>query len=191
LVRDRKSFQRITDNFSTPARLAPDMAFALGPLALPAPARQPLVWLARTDREAVGGGADRPVEATDWTVAADPPLERLRRVTYHLTYLAGASPLFAYLLSRQAPPTYERLSTVRLRWGSELLSAGEVVVCDRLHAHLLCVLLGVPHVVYPDRYGKVRDLYETWTNESPIAKWASDVDAAFKLAAVLLHHTDA
>ena len=60
----------------------------------------------------------------------------------------------------------------RLAHGYALLAAGRTVVTDRLHGHLLCVLLGIPHVVLDNRYGKNRALFEAWTHDVPFARWA-------------------
>ena len=69
--------------------------------------------------------------------------------------------------------------------GLRALSRGRVAVSDRLHGHILCELLGIPHVMYPDRYGKVRAFHETWTAGSELARWADDPSEALAAASVL------
>ena len=54
LVRDRRSLAFAVNEFRTPARLCPDMAFALGALERPCRPRADLVWLCRTDKESMG-----------------------------------------------------------------------------------------------------------------------------------------
>jgi pyruvyl transferase EpsO len=44
-----------------------------------------------------------------------------------------------------------------------LLSAGRVVVTDRLHAHLLSLLLAIPHAVLDNTYGKLGRFLDAWT----------------------------
>ncbi len=39
------------------------------------------------------------------------------------------------------------------------------VITNRLHGHILCVLLGIPHVFLPNSYGKNQLWYETWTSQ--------------------------
>jgi pyruvyl transferase EpsO len=61
------------------------------------------------------------------------------------------------------------------------------VVTDRLHAHLLCLLLGLPHVVLNDRHGKVRGYWETWRHDRwwPAARLAPTPDQAIQQARLL------
>jgi pyruvyl transferase EpsO len=58
--------------------------------------------------------------------------------------------------------------------GLRLLSAGHVVVTERLHGHVLCLLAGIPHVVLDNSYGKVRAFVEAWTAGHPLVRWADD-----------------
>ena len=70
--------------------------------------------------------------------------------------------------------------------GCSLMASARVVVTDRLHAHILCVLLGVPHVLLDNSYGKVRGFYEAWTSECSFARWADSADEALIEARALL-----
>ena len=45
---------------------------------------------------------------------------------------------------------------------------------DRLHAHILSLLCGVPHVLRDNATGKLRGCYEQWTGESPLAHWSDE-----------------
>ncbi|XGV98165.1 MAG: polysaccharide pyruvyl transferase family protein [Leptolyngbya sp. BL-A-14] len=45
-----------------------------------------------------------------------------------------------------------------------------LVITTRLHGHILCVLMGIPHVVIPNSYHKIRSFYETWTYRVPFCK---------------------
>jgi exopolysaccharide biosynthesis predicted pyruvyltransferase EpsI len=69
--------------------------------------------------------------------------------------------------------------------GLRALSRGRVAVSDRLHGHVLCELLGIPHVMFPDRYGKVHSFHETWTARSALATWADGPGAASAAATAL------
>ncbi|MCA1835886.1 MAG: polysaccharide pyruvyl transferase family protein, partial [Actinobacteria bacterium] len=64
------------------------------------------------------------------------------------------------------------LATLQLRRGCRLLASGRVVVTDRLHGHLLSLLLGLPHVILGDRYGKTASTLATWTGDWPAMRWA-------------------
>jgi exopolysaccharide biosynthesis predicted pyruvyltransferase EpsI len=74
------------------------------------------------------------------------------------------------------------VSREHLRRGIELLSSAAVVVTDRLHAHVLSLLLGIPHVVTDNVSGKIRSFYETWTSESELVTWADSLEQGLQIA---------
>lgn len=57
----------------------------------------------------------------------------------------------------------QKLAEWRLARGFAMRSRGEVVLTDRRHAHVLSVLLDIPHVLLDNSYGKVRGFAEQWT----------------------------
>ena len=60
-----------------------------------------------------------------------------------------------------------------LRAANMLLSRGRIVVTDRLHAHVMCVLLGIPHVLLDNSYGKVSSVYRSYTHRFETVHFAS------------------
>jgi exopolysaccharide biosynthesis predicted pyruvyltransferase EpsI len=187
LCRDRASLELARAEFDLPSAACPDMSFALGPLER-APATTDVLWLGRTDAEAGDGVAELSapgVEAYDWH---DPPhfswkLRRrlvweasLKNADYPRALAATVAPLWR---------AYHHLGRRRMERGLRALSRGRVAVSDRLHGHILCELLGIPHIIFPDRYGKVRGFYETWTARSVLASWADGPHEALAAAAVL------
>ena len=82
--------------------------------------------------------------------------------------------------------TYDPLARERLLRGCGLLSRGRVVITDRLHGHVLCLLLGIPHVLLENNYGKVRWFSETWTRDCSLACWADSPPEALALAEAML-----
>ena len=145
VARDRVSFDLASAGLRCRALLAPDSALALGAMTRPATASQDVVWLARTDKESsslpVPGGA-HPV---DWMRDDDTILIRLERWLRK----RGIGLRFRNRLRR-------RLASERVTRGCVTLSQGRIVVADRLHAHILCLMMGIPHVVVDNNYGKVR-----------------------------------
>jgi pyruvyl transferase EpsO len=67
------------------------------------------------------------------------------------------------------------------------LSAGRVVVTDRLHGHILSLLLGIPHVVLDNSYGKLHQFVAAWTESSPLVHTAQTPDEAANIATTLLN----
>jgi pyruvyl transferase EpsO len=59
---------------------------------------------------------------------------------------------------------------------------GRVVITDRLHAHILCLLMQIPHVLLNNAVGKTWTFYETWTRDSPLCHLALDAKRAWNLA---------
>lgn len=180
LARDRNSLAILAGPMGLDAALCPDSALAIDI----ARRREPVVnvlCLKRTDRESDSAerieGPD--VEVVDWL--EDAPwwgltlirqLERIR-VNYprRLAFIGDAISL-----------AYNSLASRRLERGLGLLSRGRVVVTDRLHAHLLCLLCGIPHVLVDNNYGKLSAFHEAWTAASPLTWWADDFRHAVALA---------
>ena len=187
LARDQATLAQMERSFDAPATLCPDMAFALGMLPR-TPAVAPVVWLARMDKESrvVHGSTPPGVERRDW-LTDDPSLADGAR--HLLRRFMGHWPRLGPLLHEPLAATYPAVAAERVERGRRILSRGRVVVSDRLHAHVLCLLLGVPHMVLDNTYGKVRALYDTWTHDSPLATWceheAEALERALALAATL------
>jgi exopolysaccharide biosynthesis predicted pyruvyltransferase EpsI len=63
-----------------------------------------------------------------------------------------------------------------------ILSLGHVVITDRLHGHLLCLMLRVPHVLLNDDSGKNWTFHEKWTKATALCRLARDPSEAWSLA---------
>ena len=77
---------------------------------------------------------------------------------------------------------YDRYAAWNVKRGTEMLSRGRVVITDRLHGHILCVLMSIPHVVLNDRYGKIRDFWDAWSHGAPGAHFAAEPEEARTIA---------
>ena len=149
-VRDRPSAAIAADLLGCHATIAPDSAFALG-RQIREPAAVPLLGLLRTDAERRDHAAAVPANAeiVDW-LQDGPGLP------------AGTT-----------PSARERQARHRVARGLRLLSRGEHVVTDRLHGHILALLLGIPHRVLDNDYGKVGAYVAAWTAASPLVQVAA------------------
>ena len=184
LARDQRSLEIAGQAFTSSVALCPDTAFCLGPLARPAAARQPVLALARTDIEAVAdtrrGGAPG-IATVDW-------LEDEWSVFPHLPRpILGALLLYPRrlrALRRTLGAVYRGLARRRVERGCRLLSRGKVVVTDRLHGHILCMLLGIPHFLVDNSYGKLSGFHRTWTPSSKLAGWCASWPEALARASV-------
>jgi len=156
LVRDGRSLELARDALKCPARSCPDAAFGLGPLVPGGPATAEVVALARTDKEMPGGGPPTGIPVFDWLEDDRTPLLRLERTLRSL----GTG---LWLRQRLRVAVAEQ----RVRRGCAALGRGRVVMTDRLHGHILCLLMGIPHVAVDNNYGKLRSFVEAWTAEAP------------------------
>jgi len=176
LVRDVRSLDYAQSRFDCEVRLCPDAALYLGRLQR-APARADILALLRTDHERVADAAAPPsgTICTDWLNegAAERNLMRARvKIDSLLSSTAQAKRLRRYRM----------LAAWRLRRGLATLSQGRVVVTDRLHAHILSLLLDIPQVVLDNNYGKVSGFAAQWTRRYGGFHRASSRAEAFALA---------
>ena len=186
LVRDQLSLEVVRREFRARTALCPDMAFYLGGIDREWRPDVDILWLRRDDRESAGGGdVDVPsdVLVCDWLDQRVPTLRRIRTV---LRPLAAREPRSLSLMNRALAAAYDHQARQRLREGCRLLSRGRVVITDRLHAHILCLLLGIPHVLLDNSYGKVRRVHEAWTADAPQVRWAASPAEAVATARSLL-----
>ncbi len=185
LVRDNPSLAIARESFRARSLLCPDAGFALGSLPRPAAPAYPVVWLARGDKEAPALPREEipaGVVRSDWLSDDTTPVLfyslRLASLLRHRPTLRG--PLQGVLSA-----SYEAVARQRVRRGSRLLGSGRVVVTNRLHGHILSMLLGIRHVVLDNSYGKVSGFYQAWTHTSPLTEWAATEAEALARAAAL------
>lgn len=164
--------------------LCPDMAFGLGPLRCPGPV-QDVVRLLRQDHESSlererldpqRPSVDWLGDAPDRSIAAEATLRDLGRRR------RGLRPLTNRLRERLHPG----MAVARLRRGVEVLARGRVVITDRLHGHILCVLMGLPHAVLEDRNGKIAGFARQWTEDLPTVRLCTTRPEAEEAARELL-----
>ncbi|KAL7069175.1 hypothetical protein ACR3K2_04320 [Cryptosporidium serpentis] len=65
--------------------------------------------------------------------------------------------------------------------GMAFLSRAQMVITNRLHGHILMILLGIPHIIMGDSFGKLAHFRDTWTSNCPLSIWHDDFsDALYK-----------
>ena len=172
-VRDHESLAlatRMTPN----ARLAPDMAHHLWPVGnsddlSPKPAR--VLHLLRRDAEAAGNTGKSSVLAFDWDDLVGPGwrffLSQIveRAVTQsHLRLGLGA--LFGSWVVKAWIWQARRFVTQ----ATNVFAQHEKVESDRLHAHILSMLMSKPNRILDNSYGKNSRYISTWTKPSPFVE---------------------
>ncbi|ANQ86415.1 polysaccharide polymerase [Azoarcus olearius] len=179
LVRDIVSLEVARKIRPGSAHLCPDMALYLAEYPRPAAPQHAVVALLRTDHERKSDeGAlskDRDVRVEDWRTE---PASLITTIDRTLATLHGRYPRKCPAFQPLHRPIFNRLATDRVRRGSRLLASGRVVITDRLHAHILCCLMGIPHVVLDNSYGKISNLRTTWNTGSHLCRNATDLSEA-------------
>jgi exopolysaccharide biosynthesis predicted pyruvyltransferase EpsI len=180
-VRDRKSYEIATNSFTCPVHLCPDLAFFLGPLRRPWRPAHNRVFLLRRDKEMASSVS--PYRALpgnfvmfDWIKE---PLFTCRRIKLKVA-LNSLRFRDAGQFSTAAlrPIYYRQLAEERLLRGLKLLASGKIVVTDRLHGHILCLLLGIPHFALDNSYGKISGFIDTWTAKCDLVRLPSSLREA-------------
>jgi pyruvyl transferase EpsO len=167
------------------------MAFALRSLRRE-PAKIDCLWLRRTDQESEL--LDRNLEGflealkletslrrhktVDWLLPRREPWLRMHDKWDRILSKSPTVVQRASLLSRSY--IYGNMARRRVKRGAKLLSTARYVVTDRLHGHILCVLLGIPHVCVDNAYGKIGSFFETWSESCPQAAYAESIETAVK-----------
>jgi len=80
----------------------------------------------------------------------------------------------------------EDLGYARFYSGLEFVSRGRVVVTNRLHGHIFCLLSDIPHVIMDSIYGKVFNAHEAWTKNASFVEVAATATEAVEKALALL-----
>ena len=188
LLRDERSLERARDAFTGDSRLCPDLAFELGPFARLGSPDVARLWLARTDTERTADrlvpGEEQDDLVADWLadahLAERPRARALKRraeakARHRIREPFAAFPLLQVRLC-------DAVAEARVRYGRRLLSRGKVVITDRLHAHIFCVLGDIPHVLVDTGYGKLATFHAAWTSGLSFVRVANGSAAAVEAA---------
>lgn len=158
LVRDEESKQFAEKNFDCRVILCPDMALCIGVLKK-APPQLPVLAMLREDREKAGSHdltayPDLPVE--DWITEPWLPV-RLAKAMGIAGALGTLDPM------RMRLGRFSAAARQRFGRGIRQISRANVIVTDRLHVHILSLLLGRPHAVLDNSYGKIARFMAAFT----------------------------
>lgn len=174
MVRDLPSKEFAQQNFDCAVTLAPDAAHCMGTLTSGRQAQGPVLSLLRDDKEGVFPGLDTQM-AAHGKVADWPRLPFLRTPVDRLveSVVAPRRPTSAPLMRRREA-MYRRHAWARVRAGVDFLAQGRLVVSDRLHAHLLCSLMGKRHISLDNSYGKIARYIDAFGQDDTVIKVQSN-----------------
>lgn len=189
LARDRESHELASRQLGLFSELCPDSAMILEGTLKRRPAEIDVLVLARTDKEVNGKGLSgfalpgKSVQVVDWIDEPGSLLRSATKVIKSVTHGATGSTDLAQRIQRRV---FRNLANERVSRGGDLLSRGRVVVTDRLHAHILCTLLGIPHVVLDNNYGKISRFIQCWHPNNDLCVSVKDLGQAISAAEMLL-----
>jgi exopolysaccharide biosynthesis predicted pyruvyltransferase EpsI len=173
--------------------LAPDLAFMLGQQSRTADPAYDVVWIARTDQARAGDQTE--VAARLSSQAAEKFLLPRFADGIEVNFVVKQRPptvlltdwfsLFfeneqARIAIRSLP--YDAQSEVYLARALHILSLAHIVITDRLLGHVLCLLLGIPHILLNDESGKNWHFHETWTRDANLCQLARTPAEAWSFA---------
>jgi len=164
LMRDMESIEAAKKFFpKVNVKFCPDMAFAIGPLLSNSEPVIDILWLIRTDKESALN-PDQLQEAHALLSSAglvhetwDFPIEP-NKSPWNWTAV-GADFTITWPNRGDRASAFTQLAVSafsRARW----------IITDRLHATILSLLMGKPHIYLDNNYGKIRKLFKATYNSS-------------------------
>jgi exopolysaccharide biosynthesis predicted pyruvyltransferase EpsI len=154
-VRDQASYDLLRDEVGD-LSLSPDAVHLLGAIDAPEPTQRRIV-IARTDDETAGVLDGSP--SFDW-----PPDPLDLRAHEWLGWRAARHPILKRCMERDHE-TWMRRADRRFASAVRLMSRGEVVVTDRLHAMLIALQMGRRVIALDNNNRKLSRYAETWFGE--------------------------
>jgi exopolysaccharide biosynthesis predicted pyruvyltransferase EpsI len=177
-VRDHESLHFAEKHFNCRTALCPDLAFMVGAVA--APKHQlPILAMLRTDREKAK--ADRDLSAwpeiavEDWVTEPWLPV----RVAKALGTLSELASFDAMWMRRGR---FDAAARQRFSRGVRQISRARVLITDRLHVHVIATLIGRPHAVLDNSYGKVWNFMNAFSGGTELAYAATSIQDAVEWA---------
>lgn len=151
MVRDNNSREYAEKHFDCRVVLCPDMAFAMGPLKTIGEPIFPILAMLRDDKEKAAADGAHPatnIPVEDWIAEEQGPVTAAARKG-----VLAALSTFDRAAIRIGK--YHAMAEQRLARGVRQISRGEIIITDRLHVHIVSLLLGKPHAALDNSYGKI------------------------------------
>ncbi|HEY5810836.1 MAG TPA: polysaccharide pyruvyl transferase family protein [Povalibacter sp.] len=178
MVRDEESRHFAQQRFNCRVILCPDMALCIGAIKSRPHPPLPVLAMLRNDKEKAGSHdlsafPDVPVE--DWVSEPWLPVRAAKALG-----MAGAMLTFDPMRVR-----FGRLDAAarqRFRRGIRQIGRARAIVTDRLHVHVLALLLGRPHAVLDNSYGKIAHLMAAFSGGTNLSYRAKSLPDAIEWA---------
>ena len=182
-VRDRVSFEQaraFTDN----VYLLPDMAHQLYPLSRSGYDKLGgAMLITRVDDEKVEHGALPDVRVqthTDWPQFVGERERAIDRFRFVLRNMARLG--MGRLGQRLVSPLWIRYAARLVDEAIDMFARHNLIITDRLHGHILAVLMDMPTLVLDNSYGKNSRYASAWTERSRLVTLPGQSGAGLKHA---------
>ena len=175
LVRDAASFEIANTHFNCQVMMCPDMAFAIGPLARRAEITMPILAMLRIDRESSGwdSGSTLGIPKEDW-MAEDLNPVRIAKLKGVISSILIAAP------SELRLSKFHAAAQQRFDRGVRQISKASTIITDRLHVHIVSMLIGIPHAVLDNSYGKVSSFMSAFSGGTDLSCLCTDFEEAVR-----------
>ena len=186
LVRDRESRGLAMKKFNVELNLCPDMAFQLELAQPKLPRRHDRILLLSRDERAqtelqfdMTSIMSPPIKMEDWGTEAHSSEGKFPRRAH--TALASRW-LPRGLRARMLRNLTQQVAAYCLQRGLEQLCDSSFVITDRLHAHILCLLVNQPHAIVKNSHDRLTSFHDTWTACFPRTTMSANWQEAVELA---------
>jgi pyruvyl transferase EpsO len=203
-MRDNYSYKIATEYFNNCRVIeAPDMAFQMVNMpGLPSHSNlsKSILFLYRNDQENNADFIPKNLDISDLIVQDWVSFSWMNKLPSNFPYIPGLTRLIREgwqrglstpeeWLQRQKWEKFhpyadelkkvDRLPLHRKSWslmhsGIYQLQQHKLVITNRLHVHILCLILGIPHIVLPGSYYKIESFYHTWTKSISLGKFVDN-----------------
>ena len=178
MFRDIPSYNTVLHdmgNINVSTVLAPDMALGIGRIPRFIQPSYDVVWMSRAEVEPLPGkGLAWRAENLGPMIPHFPP----NVTVFKEDWVKTQSPRGTNLIEQMYLLTYT---------GMYCLQRGRVLVTDRLHGHIVAILLDIPTVIVDTSNQKCSNFYFTWTRGMQKVRLATDSAQASEMALELLH----
>lgn len=182
LIRDNDGAATTSDLFvSNDVQFCPDMAF--GAQQLMERVCEPsvdILFLRRGDCESILDGQDVAVPSQISYRVADWGLRGRQSALWKALHVPGAIAKRSGLARKSMYPItsrmFHRMAELNISNAAATLSAGRVVITDRLHAAVMCALMDIPVVALNNANGKVAAIYRDYLGAFPAVSIADSVE---------------
>jgi exopolysaccharide biosynthesis predicted pyruvyltransferase EpsI len=177
LCRDEESKHFAEKRFDCLVKLCPDMAFCIGAIRPPAEPEFPVLAMLREDKEKVdrSGSGTGTIPVEDWITESAAEVRKAKALG-----IISALPSLNWNAIRFA--RYDSAANNRMARGVRQLARARVVVTDRLHVHIISLLMGKPHAVLDNSYGKIARFMAAFSGGTDLAYRATSLDDALEWA---------